>query len=138
MTLKETLWTVGLSLVFFGVSCGASLLVITVLLIQLPPTYFLDSHSRQLWIDRHRVIRWSGVVLKNLLGIFLILLGGILSIPGIPGQGLLTMLLGLVLLDFPGKRHLERAFLRRPRIQAAITQLRQRFGKAPFLLEQDT
>jgi hypothetical protein len=125
---------VGLGVTSFGVS----LLVIASLLIQLPSTYFLDSHSRQLWNEQHRVIRWTGAILKNSLGVFLVLLGGILSIPGIPGQGLLTILVGLVLLDFPGKRRLERAILRRPRIQANINLLRQRFGKAPFLLQQDT
>ncbi len=134
MTWQQILSVVGLGILSFGIS----LLVIAILLIQLPPTYFLDSHSRQLWIDQHRVIRWTGLFLKNLLGVLLILLGGALSVPGIPGQGLLTILVGLVLLDFPGKRHLERAILRRPRIRAVIGRLRQRFGKPPFQLEQDT
>jgi hypothetical protein len=112
-----------------------SLALIAVLIVQLPATYFLDSHVRQLWIDQHEIIRWSGIILKNLLGVLLILLGGALSIPGVPGQGLLTMLIGLVLLDFPGKRHLERAILRRPRLRAKVDFLRHRCGKAPFQLD---
>ena len=114
MTWGNFLWIVGLGVASFGFT----LMLIAYLIVQLPATYFLDSHVRQLWIDQHKVIRWSGTILKNLLGVVLILLGGALSIPGIPGQGLLTILIGVILLDFPGKRRLERAILRRPRIRS--------------------
>lgn len=130
MTWGNFLWVSGLTLI----SLTLSLTFVTFLLIQLPATYFLDSHCRKLWIDQHPLIRWSGVILKNLLGILLILLGGVLSIPGVPGQGLLTILIGIMLLDFPRKRHLERAILRLPRIRALVNGLRHRFGKSPLEL----
>lgn len=116
----------------------ASLVVVTVLLVNLPPNFFLESHSRHLWIDRHPVIRWSGLILKNAVGWFLVLLGGVLVLPGIPGQGVLTILLGLVLVDFPGKKKVERRVLSRPRLRARINQLRQWFGKPPLLLDDPT
>lgn len=123
--------------VFLGITTfAASIVAITVLLVNLPATYFLDSHERQLWIDRHTVIRWTGLVLKNLLGLFLVLLGVILSVPGVPGQGLLTALLGFVLLDFPGKRHLERKILFRPHVRTTVDRLRARFGRRPLVLEE--
>ena len=56
-------------------------------------------------------------------------LGALLSLPGIPGQGLLTILIGLILLDFPGKRGLERRLVSRPSVLAAINRLRARFGR---------
>ena len=119
----------------FLVSLAISLVVIAVLLVMLPPTYFLDSHDRGLWIDHHPVIRWSAIVAKNILGIIIVLIGAALSVPGIPGQGLLTILIGLVLIDFPGKRGLERRILRIPRVLERVNRLRQRFGKPPLLLE---
>ncbi|MHB8974388.1 MAG: hypothetical protein ACYC3X_27115 [Pirellulaceae bacterium] len=122
---------------FLGItSFAASIVTITVLLVNLPATYFLDSHERQLWIDRHPVIRWTGLVLKNLLGLFLVLIGGILSVPGVPGQGLLTILLGFVLLDFPGKRHLERKLLSRPHVRAKVDRLRAHFGRKPLVFDE--
>ena len=133
MTWGNLIWVSGLAVV----SLILSLAGIIFLLVQLPPTYFLDSHCRNLWIDQHPVIRWSGVILKNVVGVLLILLGGVLSIPGIPGQGLLTILIGIVLLDFPKKRHLERAILRRPRVHTLINRLRKRFGKLPLRLDPD-
>ena len=59
--------------------------------------------------------------------------GIILSVPGVPGQGLLTMLVGLVLLDIPGKRRLELKLVSRPRVVRAINRLRKRFSRPPLL-----
>ncbi len=115
---------------------AASVVAVTVLFISLPATYFLDSHRRQLWIDRHKAIRWTGIVLKNLAGLVLVLLGGVLSVPGVPGQGLLTLVIGLLLLDLPGKRRLERRLLSRPRVYAAVNRLRARFGREPLRFDE--
>jgi hypothetical protein len=123
-------------LALFLATFSVSLLVIGTLLVNLPASYFLDSHNRDLWIDHHPVIRWFGIILKNCVGYALILFGMALSLPGVPGQGLLTILLGLVLLDFPGKRGLERWILRRPRLLARINRLRARFGKPPLQLDE--
>ena len=122
----------------FLASLAISLVVIGTLLVVLPSTYFLDSHDRGLWIDQHPVVRWSGIVAKNVLGITIVLIGVALSLPGIPGQGLLTILIGLVLLDFPGKRRLERRILLVPRVLTRVNRLRQRYGKSPLLLEDQT
>src|SRR5262245_16813690 len=48
------------------------------------------------------------VIGKNVAGVVLVLLGLVMALPGIPGQGILTMIVGLTLIDFPGKRGLER------------------------------
>ncbi len=120
----------------FVISAAISLAVICLLLVSLPHTFFLDSHERDLWIDQHPIVRWTGRILKNLFGVLLILLGVILSVPGIPGQGILTILLGIVLLDFPGKRRLERSILARPSVKRTVERLRRRFGRPPFVLDE--
>jgi hypothetical protein len=71
---------------------------------------------------------------KNIGGILLVALGIVLSLPGVPGQGLLTVLLGIMLLDFPGKHRLEQKLLSRPSIVNAINKLRARFDKKPLEL----
>ena len=71
---------------------------------------------------------------KNILGIVLVVLGVVLSLPGVPGQGLLTILLGVMLLDFPGKHRLEQKLLSKPSIVNTINRLRGRFGKPPLVL----
>jgi hypothetical protein len=69
---------------------------------------------------------------KNVGGALLILLGLVMALPGIPGQGILTMIVGLTMLDFPGKRGLERRLIGRPHILHALNRLRARFGRAPL------
>jgi hypothetical protein len=122
----------GVSL-FLGTLVG-SLFVVGVLLVRLPVTYFQDSHSRDVWVDRHPALRLTARIGKNVLGVILVLVGIVLMLPGVPGQGMLTILIGLMLLDVPGKRRLERRIVGRRRILRAINRLRQRFGRPPLVL----
>jgi len=64
-----------------------------------------------------------------------LLLGIVLSVPGIPGQGILTILLGLIMIDIPGKRPLEARIIKRPTILAAVNKLRSRYGKEPLQVD---
>jgi hypothetical protein len=133
--IEELTWggvAVGVSL--FLLTIIGSLLVMGFLFVKLPATYFQEFHSRDVWVDRHPVLRltaWSG---KNLLGAILVVVGTIMALPGVPGQGLLTILIGLMLLDLPGKRRLERRIIGRPRLLRAISRLRKRFGSPPLVL----
>ncbi len=118
----------------FVITVVLSFLLIGTVLVLLPRTFFLDSHCRDLWVDRHPIIRLAGCVGKNVLGIALIAIGLFLSLPGVPGQGLLTILVGLVLMDVPGKRKWERKVLANQRIGTYVSRLRARFGRPPFEL----
>lgn len=70
---------------------------------------------------------------RNVGAVALIVLGAIMSIPGVPGQGVLTLLVGVLLLDVPGKRALDRRLVGRPSVLAALNRLRSRQGKPPFV-----
>jgi hypothetical protein len=124
-----------LGVLLFAVTFSGSLAVISFILVRVPSTYFQESHPRDFWVERHAVIRWAGVIGKNLLGTVLVLLGVLMSIPGVPGQGILTILLGVMLLDFPGKRQLELKLVSRPMILEKINRLRDKFSKPPLVLD---
>lgn len=124
-----------LGIVLFTVTFSGSMAVISFILVKVPATYFQESHPRDFWVERHVAIRWAGVIAKNLLGTVLVLLGILMSIPGVPGQGILTILLGVMLLDFPGKRRLEHKLVSRPMILNKINRLRHKFSKPPLLLD---
>lgn len=114
-SLLELTWTeVLLGLSLFVVTSIGGIFLVSFLLVKLPATYFCDSHPRDFWVDRHPILRWTGLIIKNLLGALIVILGIILSLPGVPGPGILTILMGVLLLDFPGKRRLERWLLSRP------------------------
>lgn len=79
-------------------------------------------------------LRLPLLVLKNALGV-LVLLAGVAMLV-LPGQGLLTCMLALALLDFPGKRRFERWLVARPAMIASLNWLRRRLGRPPFRLDE--
>jgi hypothetical protein len=122
---------VGLFLISLAFSFGA----IAVVMLKIPPNYFSSHYVQDFLPNSPFLVRWGAVVLKNILGVFLIGLGIILSLPGVPGQGILTILLGLIMLDIPGKRPLEARIIKRPAILAAINSLRTRYRKPPLIMD---
>jgi hypothetical protein len=125
-TATEVLWGVGL----FVLTAGLSLAVTAWIFINLPANYFVGPQSPAFWSDRHPFLRWFGRPGKNIVGGFLVILGIILALPGVPGQGILTILIGLMFLDIPGKRRMEQRLVALPRVSDAINRLRRRFGRA--------
>jgi hypothetical protein len=119
----------------FIVTFAASLAIVSFILVRLPPDYFKESSERNFLQGYPKWVRLAAVIGKNLLGLILVVVGIILSIPGVPGQGVLTILLGIMLLDFPGKRSLEHRIVSRPKVRDAINGLRHKFGKEPMQLE---
>jgi UPF0716 family protein affecting phage T7 exclusion len=119
----------------FTLSFVLSTALVSFVLIKLPANYFHTSHARAFWQDKHRAVRWSGVIIKNVVGVLIVVAGIIMSIPGFPGPGVLTILLGLVMLDIPGKRPLETKLVKRPAILRSINRLRARFDKPPLVVD---
>jgi hypothetical protein len=129
------IWGGAIAAFVFAAATVVGAVVAAIVLVKMPATYFCDHYCRDFWADRHPLLRWAGRLLKNLLGASLVVLGAALSLPGVPGPGLLMILFGITLLDFPGKRRLERWFVGRPVIFSAINRLRRRHGKPPIVME---
>jgi hypothetical protein len=128
-------WQVLGGAVLFVVTFALSSAVVSFVLVKLPANYFHSSHEREFLVHRHPVLRAVGIFAKNVLGLVFVVGGVIMAVPGIPGPGVLTILLGIMLLDFPGKRALETWIVSRPRVNGAVNSLRARFGKPPLLLD---
>jgi hypothetical protein len=118
----------------FAVSVGMFLLsplVVGWLVVRLPGDYFTARRrSRHAYWQHHAVLRPAVLILKNLLGIVLFLAGLVMLL--VPGQGLLTMAVGLMLVDFPGKFRLERWLATRQPVWRSINWLRKRAGREPL------
>jgi len=137
MTLVFAMMTKGsvlLAVLLFLVSFGISLAVVSFILVRIPANYFREDRAEPFWSGRHPLIRLIGVIAKNLLGLVLVALGIVMSIPGVPGQGILTILLGIMLLDFPGRQKFERKIVSQPRVLKNVNKLRERFGKPKLKL----
>jgi hypothetical protein len=121
------------ALIFVG-TFFINLAIVSFILVKIPANHFSKTRKTKFWSGPHPLLHAAGVIGKNIGGILLVAIGIVLSLPGVPGQGLLTVLLGIMLLDFPGKHRLEQKLLSRPSIVNAINSLRGRFGKKPLEL----
>ena len=121
------------ALIFVG-TFFVNLGIVSFILVKLPKDHFKSDKSKRV-SGSNATIRALKVIGKNVAGVLLIVLGVVLSLPGVPGQGLLTVLLGVMLVDFPGKDRLEQKLLSRPGIINTINRLRGRFGKPALELD---
>jgi hypothetical protein len=132
---EMTVWTAVSGLLIFVVTFGMSILLVGFVIVKLPANYFSSHYTSDFLPDSPWLVRWGAVIGKNLLGVFLVALGIVLSVPGVPGQGLLTILLGLIMLDIPGKRPLEARIIQRPAVLANVNALRAKYGKDPLVMD---
>ena len=120
------------SVVFFV----GTLIAIPFILVRLPPHYFDERHPR-LWMpDHHPVLRLAGFIVKNAVGAVFLAVG--IALLFLPGQGILTILLGVSLLDFPGKRYCERKIIGQPTVFKAVNALRAKYDKPPLTVIGDS
>ncbi len=117
---------------FLG-SIIVSALIVAIVIVKVPANYFSSHYQRDFMPNASWATRWGATILKNLVGVILILAGIVMLIG--PGQGILTILIGLVMVDIPGKRPLEARIIKRPAVLAAINGLRARYNKPPLLMD---
>jgi hypothetical protein len=117
-------WVLGAIAISLG-----TLLVARQFVVCLPADHFCTEHRRP--VPRVRQIA------QRVGGVLLIALGAVLALPGVPGQGLLLVLIGLMLLDLPPLRRLELRLLRLPLVNHAVNGLRGKAGKPPLQLPDD-
>ena len=120
--------------IFSVVSFIASIVGSTMLLMSLPADYFKT--NKRVRRIKNPIFRVCFSSLKNIFGGVLVIVGILLSLPGIPGQGILTILTGLIISDFPGKRRLERRLVRVPVVLSAANEIRTRFKRPPLMLDE--
>ncbi len=125
-TLLGALGLVGL------VSLVASAVLLPFMVVRIPADYFRHPERRHEYPqDRHPALHHAIVILKNGLGVLLVLAG--IAMLVLPGQGLLTLLIGVMLTDFPGKYRLEKRLIGQPGVLKAVNWLRARAGHPPLL-----
>jgi hypothetical protein len=101
------------------------------MVVRIPADYFSRPRRRASFPPgRHPVLRLAWLLAKNLLGCVFVLAGAVMLF--LPGQGVLTMLIGVLLLDFPGKFRFERWLVTLPAVARTIAWLRRRAGAPPL------
>ena len=120
-------WLVGISvgtIVFLFV-------MVAIVLSFLPRDYFVNDTSprvRALSSPLHII----SFLIRNVLGIVLVVVGLILVLPIfplIPGSGFLVSAVGLIISDIPGRKSLLRMVVRPTRVRNCINWVRRKFGR---------
>jgi archaellum biogenesis protein FlaJ (TadC family) len=110
-----------------------SLVVFPLVVANLPEDYFVRDKRVQAHHQRRHPVVWVMLSMaKNIFGFVLILAG--IAMLVLPGQGILTILMGVALANFPGKFTLERRLVQRPSVGKALNRIRALAGKDPLEL----
>lgn len=120
-------WLFGVSLVVFV----GSLALMPMLLARIRADYFVRPADTT-WKGRHPAARWVIKIAKNLLGAILLVAG--LAMMVLPGQGIITVLVALTLLDFPGKRQAELRIIGQRQVHQAVNWIRKQAGQPPLIV----
>jgi hypothetical protein len=104
----------------------ASLIVLPWLICRLDADYFLHLHDRP---QPPFFLRW----LRYFLGSTLFIAGFLMLF--LPGQGLLTIVLGLNFLDFPGKQKMVDTLVAKVSLQKTLNWIRKKGNRRDFLFK---
>jgi hypothetical protein len=123
-------------LIWFAVSSVfmfvGTLIAIPVILMRLPADYF-DIRIPRPWMENHHpILRLIGHIVKNVVGAIFLFAGFLMLF--LPGQGVLTMLIGLSLIEFPGKRRVEAKIVGQSTVLSTINAMRAKFDKPPLII----
>jgi hypothetical protein len=106
-----------------------SLMIIPWIIARLPANYFITTgHSKRLF--KNTYLRRIWLVVRNMPGLLLLLAGIAMLI--LPGQGIITMVIGISFMNFPQKIRLRNNLVRRPRVIRVLNWIRRRNHKPPF------
>ncbi|MBS0159301.1 MAG: hypothetical protein JSR64_17900 [Nitrospira sp.] len=126
-------------LIWFAVSSVfmfvGTLIAIPIILMRLPADYF-DVRTPRPWMENHHpILRLLGHIVKNVVGAIFLFAGFLMLF--LPGQGVLTMLIGLSLIEFPGKRRVEAKIVGQSTVLSTINAMRAKFDKPPLIIAPD-
>jgi len=103
---------------------------------RIPEDYFSHHHRHRITLAKGKtVLGLTVLILKNLFGAVLLVAGIIMLFT--PGQGSLTILIALMIMNYPGKYALERWIIRRPLIFRGVNAMREKRGHPPLLPPPD-
>jgi hypothetical protein len=121
-------WLGGISLLTFL----GTLIVVPWLVVRIPSDYFIPRRRQRL--QQHTLVQFILIAAKNILGYVFLIAGALMLV--LPGQGLMTLFIGITLLDLPGKYRVERRIASYRPVLHSINWLRQRSGRAPLIMKE--
>jgi hypothetical protein len=100
-----------------------TLVAVPIFFVRVPSDYFSRPRSAHSLPIR---------IVRTVVGLALVVIG--IAMLVLPGQGVLTILVGLSILDLPVKDRIILRLLRNPKVHRAIDDLRRKHGKEPLVV----
>lgn len=127
-TNETVIWWLVASSVFTFV---LSLILVPMMVVRIPADYFSHKKRHHKRPEKYPpVVRVVILIIKNVLGVGLLLAGILMLV--LPGQGLFTMFVGIMMMNFPGKYKLERWIVARGPVLKSINWMRKQAGHEPL------
>lgn len=123
----EFLWWIGAA---SGLMALGSLVAIPFFISRIPADYFLAPKDEN--PPNRPYLAIISALFKNLLGIIFVLAG--LAMLVLPGQGLITLIIGLMLMNFPGKKTLLLRIFQRPTVLSTVNAIRAKTKQPPLTM----
>lgn len=120
------LWLPAISILTFVLS----LLLLPYLVRKIPSDYFLQLSSKPAKATEYDIKYLFLFLIRNIFGCFLLLSGVLMLF--LPGQGLITIFIALLLIDFPFKRQLISRLISHRKIRTSINWARKKTNKPPL------
>ena len=108
-----------------------SLVSIKWLVALIPSDYFVSKKDTK-FKSEYPFIWLISMIIKNIIG-YVLIIGGVLMLL-LPGQGLFTIFIGLMMSNYPGKYYIEKKFIAIPSILKTINWLRKQSNKEPIII----
>jgi len=113
----------------------ATLLLIFLVIWWLPADYFISNSSHLSSLEQNPALSKILFLVRNIIGVILIILGIIMLV--LPGQGVLTIVIGLILVDFPKKKEFINKLIASKSVQKSLNYLRKKMNKEPFIFPKN-
>ncbi len=115
----------GISIAIFVIG----FLLVPRLAVKLPADHFVRP---EIPLARRSLRAWFWYMGRNLFALVLFIAG--IAMIVLPGPGIITIIVAIALADFPGKRRVERAFIRTWIVRTAINAMRLKHGALPLII----
>jgi hypothetical protein len=120
--------------VLTGVSIGIfviGFLLVPPLAVKLPADHFVRPEVPR---GLRTIKDWVWHLSRNLLALVLLFAGLVMIV--LPGPGIISIIVAVALAEFPGKRRLERAFIRSWIVRAPLNAMRNKYGAPPMIIPE--
>ena len=117
-----------------GVSFGIfviGFLLVPRLAVRLPVDHFVRPEDNR---GLRTLGDWAWHLCRNLSAVVLLIAG--IAMIVLPGPGIISIIVAIALADFPGKRRVERTFIRAWIVRTPLNSMRNKYGAPPIIIPE--